>query len=143
VSRKLIRLPNTARRVSEATGLQVTENILSAYPDLDGIFAANELGLIGAAEAVRGLDKAGEIVIVGWDASPEEVSTLTEGVVSALVVQNPYDMGYKGVEAAIRIIRTGAQVKSEPTGTTYVTKSNLHSNKIQSVLNPSCKNPPT
>jgi ribose transport system substrate-binding protein len=125
------------------TGLQVTENILSAHPDLDGIFAANEPGLIGAAEAVRGLDKAGEIVIVGWDASPEEISTLRQAVVYALVVQNPYEMGFKGVEAAIRLIRTGARVKGEPTGTTYVTRNNLESNKVQSVLNPNCKNPPT
>jgi hypothetical protein len=52
-------------------------------------------------------------------------------------------MGFKGVEAAIRLIRTGARVKGEPTGTTYVTRNNLESNKVQSVLNPNCKNPPT
>ena len=49
--------------------LQVTEDILTANPNLDAIFAANEPGVLGAAEAVRQAGKAGDIVIIGWDAS--------------------------------------------------------------------------
>src|SRR3712207_6908427 len=41
---------------------QVTEDILTANPDLDAIFAANEPGVLGAAEAVRNAGKAGEIL---------------------------------------------------------------------------------
>jgi ribose transport system substrate-binding protein len=121
------------------TGLQVTENIMSAYPDLDGIFAANEPGVLGAAEAMYSLDTAGEVVIAGWDASPAEVAALRDGVVKALVVQNPFQMGYRGVNAAVETIRTGKRVESEPTGTTYVTKENLDDPEVQAVINPSCK----
>ncbi len=124
------------------TGLQVTENILSAHPNLDGIFAANEPGVIGAAEAVRSAGKAGKIAIIGWDASPEELSAVKDGVVDALVVQNPFKMGYEGVDAAVKMIRTGAHVKSEATGATHVTRENLDTPRIQSIVNPSCKNPP-
>ena len=49
------------------TALTVTENILTANPGLDAIFAANEPGVLGAAEAVRQAGKAGDITIVGWD----------------------------------------------------------------------------
>src|SRR5215204_6946931 len=42
--------------------LQVTEDILTANPDLDAIFAANEPGVLGAAEAVRQAGKAGDVV---------------------------------------------------------------------------------
>src|SRR5829696_8223611 len=45
--------------------LRVTEDILTANPDLNAIFAANEPGVLGAAEAVRQAGKAGEVVIVG------------------------------------------------------------------------------
>ena len=122
--------------------LQVTEDILTAHPDLDAIFAANEPGVLGAAEAVRQAGKAGDIVIIGWDASPEEIKGVSDGVISALIVQNPFKMGYDGTNAAINIIRNGAKVQSEDTGSTVVTKDNLNDPKVQSVLKPSCENPP-
>src|SRR5215210_2207960 len=122
--------------------LQVTEDILTANPDLDGIFAANEPGVLGAAEAVRQAGKAGDIVIVGWDASPEEIQGVEDGVISALVVQNPFKMGYDGTNAAVKIVREGATVESQDTGATIVTKDNLEDEKVKSVLNPSCENPP-
>ena len=122
--------------------LRVTEDILTANPDLDAIFAANEPGVLGAAEAVRQAGKAGEVVIVGWDASPEEIQGVRDGVISALVVQNPFRMGYDGVNAAVKIIREGTQVESEDTGATIVTQENLEDEEVQSVLNPSCENPP-
>jgi ribose transport system substrate-binding protein len=122
--------------------LQVTEDILTANPNLDAIFAANEPGVLGAAEAVRQAGKAGDIVIIGWDASPEEIQGVEDGVISALVVQNPFRMGYEGTNAAVKIIREGATVQSEDTGSTIVTKDNLNDPKVQSVLNPSCENPP-
>src|SRR5829696_3837700 len=92
--------------------LQVTEDILTANPNLDAIFAANEPGVLGAAEAVRQAGKAGDIVIIGWDASPEEIQGVEDGVISALVVQNPFRMGYDGTNAAVKIIREGAKVQS-------------------------------
>lgn len=122
--------------------LQVTEDILTANPDLDAIFAANEPGVLGAAEAVRQAGKGGDIVIIGWDASPEEIQGVRDGVISALVVQNPFKMGFDGTNAAIKIIREGASVESGDTGSTIVTKDNLDDPEVKSVLDPSCDNPP-
>ncbi len=124
------------------TALRVTEDILTANPNLDAIFAANEPGVLGAAEAVRKAGKAGEIVIVGWDASPEEIKGVKDGVISSLVVQNPFRMGYDGVNAAVSMIREGTDVDSEDTGVTFVTKENVDKPEVQSVLNPSCDDPP-
>src|ERR671927_262449 len=70
-------------------GLQVTENVLTANPDLDGIFAANEPGVVGATNALTQAGKAGKIKLIGWDASPDEVNGVTSGSITALVVQNP------------------------------------------------------
>jgi ribose transport system substrate-binding protein len=124
------------------TALQVTEDILTANPDLDAIFAANEPSVLGAAEAVRGAGKAGEIVIVGWDASSEEIKALKAGIIKALVAQNPFRMGYEGVDAVVKMIRTGKNVEGEDTGSFLVTKDNLNDPEIQAVLHPSCENPP-
>ncbi|GAC1361103.1 MAG: ABC transporter substrate-binding protein [Ktedonobacteraceae bacterium] len=122
--------------------LSVTENILSAHPDLDGIFAANEPGVVGAAEAIRKAGKAGKIVIIGWDASPAEIKGVQDGLISDLVVQNPFRMGYDGVNGAISMIRDHKQVTNEDTGVTFLSKSNLNDAKVQAVLKPDCANPP-
>src|SRR5918994_5224899 len=122
--------------------LQVTEDMLTANPDLDAIFAANEPGVLGAAEAVRQAGKAGDIVIIGWDASPKEVEAVRDGLVSTLVVQNPFKMGYDGVNAAVEIIREGKTVQGGDTGVTFVNKANVDDPEVKSVLDPTCEDPP-
>ena len=123
-------------------GLQVTENVLTANPDLDAIFAANEPGVLGAAEGLRRPGEAGRIVLVGRDGSPLEEQELREGIINALVVQNPFEMGYEGVETAIRKIRENAEVESQNTSVTPITKDNVDEPEVQAVLHPSCDNPP-
>ena len=125
------------------TALQVTTDILTANPDLAGIYAANEPGVLGAAEAVRQAGLEGEVTIVGWDTAPDELKAVEEGVVTALVAQNPFRMGFDGVNAAVGAIREGEQPQSGDTGATLVTQENLNDPEVQAVLKPSCENPPT
>jgi ribose transport system substrate-binding protein len=125
------------------TGLRVTHDILTAHPDLDAIFAANEPGVIGAAQAVKQAGKSGKIVIVGWDAAPDEVKGVQSGEISALVVQNPFRMGYDATSAMVERIRKGTKSKGQDTGVTFVTKQNVDDPKVKALLKPSCSNPPT
>jgi ribose transport system substrate-binding protein len=75
------------------TALTVTANILTANPDLKGLFAANESSDVGAVEAVRIAHKAGKVKIIGWDTSPDEVDGVKQGIVSGLISQDPFRMG--------------------------------------------------
>lgn len=125
------------------TALRVANDIITAHPDLDAIFAANEPGVIGAAQAVKQAGKAGEIEIVGWDAAPDEVKGVRNGSISALVVQNPFRMGYDAVDGTVKQIRKGVKPENEDTGVTFVTKENLDHAKVKALLKPSCANPPT
>ncbi|MBV9839513.1 MAG: substrate-binding domain-containing protein, partial [Solirubrobacterales bacterium] len=86
------------------TALTVSSNILTANPDLKGMFAANEASDIGAVEAARIAHRTGKVKIVGWDTSPDEVSGVTEGIVSGLISQDPFRMGYDGVRAATDLL---------------------------------------
>ena len=126
------------------TALQVTNDILTAHPDLDAIYAANEPGVLGAAESVRQAGKAGKILIYGWDTAPDEIKDVKEDLVVSLVAQNPFRMGYDGVNEAVKRIRGGTDVKlkSVDTGATLITKDNVNDPDVQSLLHPSCKNPP-
>ncbi len=122
--------------------LSVTEDILTANPGLDAIYAANEPGVLGAAEAVRSAGKEDDITIVGWDTAPDEVKAVEEGVVTALVAQNPFRMGYDGVNSAVKAIRGEGELKDIDTGATLVTQDNLDDPEVKAVLDPSCQNPP-
>jgi ribose transport system substrate-binding protein len=124
------------------TALAVTENILTANPDLDGIFVANEAGVVGAINALTQAGKAGKIKFIGWDASPDEVKGVTSGAITALVVQNPFRMGFDSVNAIVKTVRTGQIAPSEDTGVTFVTHQNINDPQVRAIIKPSCDNPP-
>jgi len=123
------------------TALTVTENVLTAHPDLKGIFAANEASDVGAVEATRMADMLDQVKIVGWDTSPDEVEGVKDGSVVALISQDPFRMGYDGVRGATGLIRHGTPVKDENTGVIVVTKKNLNDRKTQQFVDPTCGAP--
>jgi ribose transport system substrate-binding protein len=119
-----------------AEGMNVTQDMLTSHPDLKGIFAANESGAIGAAQAIKAAGKSGRIKLVAFDASEEQVNALKEGVIQALIVQNPFNMGYLGVQAALDAIAGKEVEKRIDTGVTVVTAGNINEPEIQKILNP-------
>ena len=80
---------------------QAAERLLSDQKDLDGIFAPNESSTTGVLRALEGLGLAGRIRLVGFDASPGLIAALRSGKLQGLVLQDPFDMGYKGVWLAL------------------------------------------
>ena len=91
-----------------AKSLAVTEDILTANPNLNGIFAPNESSSIGASQAVKMRGLGGKVKIVAFDASSSLIVDLQEGVIDSLVVQNPYammDCDTTGVEPDIALIK--------------------------------------
>ncbi len=119
-----------------ATAMAVMENILTAHPNLDGVFAANEAGTIGCSQALISRGLAGKVKLVGFDAAPNELKALEEGTVQALIVQNPFKMGYLGVKAAVDAINHKPVEKRIDTGVAVITKENLLTPEIQQLLNP-------
>jgi ribose transport system substrate-binding protein len=119
-----------------ATAMSVTENILTANPNLAGLFAASEAGTIGCAQALISRNVTGKVKLVGFDASPDQIKLLRKGVVQALIVQNPYQMGYQGVKSAVTLIKGGKVEKRIDTGVTVVTMENVDTPQIQKLLSP-------
>lgn len=119
-----------------AKGMAAVEDMLASHPELKGIFASNEPGAIGAVEAVRAAGKSGTVKIVAFDASDNELAALKSGDIQALIVQNPFQMGYLGVKAAIDRIQGKEVEKRIDTGVTVVTQENLNTPEVQKLLNP-------
>jgi ribose transport system substrate-binding protein len=118
-----------------ARGMAVTEDILTAHPDLAGIFAASEPGAIGAAQALVGRGLAGKVKLVAFDSAPNQVQALKDGSIDALIVQDPYGMGYQGVSTAVDFLNGKSPGKHIDTGVTVVTQGNLNDPVVQKLLN--------
>ena len=91
-----------ASKNDRASGLAVTTDMLTANPDVTGIFGMNDPSALGAVLAVEQAGKSGQIIVTGVDGSPEAVAELTrEGspfVGSA--TQNPGEMVRQAIKIA-------------------------------------------
>ena len=122
-----------------ATAMTVTEDILTAFPDIKGIFTANEAGAIGASQALLSRGLAGKVKLVAFDAAENEIEALKKNIIQALVVQNPFKMGYLGVKSAVDVIQGKEVPKRIDTGVSIVTLENLYTEEIQKLLYPTRK----
>jgi ribose transport system substrate-binding protein len=116
--------------------IRVTEDMLTAHPNLAGVFAANEPGAIGCAQVLEAKGKAGKVKLVAFDGAPTELQALERGTIQALAVQNPYKMGYEGVKTALRALEGQTVEKRIDTGVAIVTRENLQTEAIQQLLKP-------
>ena len=94
-----------------ARGVQAMTDILAANPDLDAFAIAGGWPLFGAPQPYRDLTKplaerlaSGDFVISAADTIGEEVALAKEGLVTALVGQRPFEMGYKAPSVMISLI---------------------------------------
>ena len=106
-----------------AKGQTVMENVLTANPDVNGVFASNDLMALGAMEAIKTAKKTG-IVVVGFDANPDAVKSIEAGEMAASIAQSPYNMGKFGVEYAVRVLMGEKIDANIDTGTELVTSEN-------------------
>lgn len=100
-------LPVQWTMAEAATAMNITSDLLTSNPDINGIFSAAAPMAVGAAQALkaRGLDK--KISLVTFDPSPEVLPLFEEGVIHGIIAQDPYQMGYRGVELLDSVIKGG------------------------------------
>ena len=113
-----------------------TAALLREHPEINVLIAFNEPTSVGAARAVEQLGLSDSVFLVGFDSNVATVDALQEGTVDALVVQNPYAMGYLGVESAYRLLsgQTGELARIVDTSTQIVDRENLFEEDSQKVL---------
>jgi ribose transport system substrate-binding protein len=117
-----------------AKSLSVAEDILTANPDLSGIFASNETSSVGAVNAIRQRNLAGKVTLVGFDASPDLVRSIQEGGIDSLVLQDPFKMGYEGVKTIVDKAAGKSPERRIDTGVKLLTKENLDTPEMQRLV---------
>ncbi|NSW76347.1 MAG: ABC transporter substrate-binding protein [Candidatus Atribacteria bacterium] len=108
--------------------------IIQAHPNLKGIFGANEGSAIGVINAVRELNKIGQIVVIGYDSGKQQMDAIREGLMAGAITQNPVGMGYMAVEAAIKAVKGEELPKYIDSGFYWYDKSNIDSPEIKQCL---------
>ncbi|AAO35499.1 LacI family transcriptional regulator [Clostridium tetani] len=120
----------------KSKAMAITEDILTANPDVKAIFAANNRSALGVAQALKGKGVAGKVKVVAFDADPDEIKGIEDGSITALIVQNPYKMGEEGVKNVLALMKGETVEKRIDTGVTIVTKENINDPEVQKVLYP-------
>jgi ribose transport system substrate-binding protein len=115
------------------TALQATEDLLTRHPDLQGIYACNASTSVGALQGLQSQKRA-TVKMVGFDAEKALIDGLAAGQVDALVVQNPFKMGYEGVKAVVSQIKGQTVPKRIDTGVEIITREKLADPKIKDLL---------
>ena len=125
---------NTLAQASYAQ--EDTEALLREHPEINVLLAFNEPTSVGAAQAVEELGLSESVFLVGFDSNVLTIDGLQEGSVDALIVQNPYAMGYLGVESAYKLLSgQGNSVEGTmDTSTQTVDRDNLCSMDSQKAL---------
>jgi ABC-type sugar transport system substrate-binding protein len=108
----------------QTKGLNAAQDILTAHPDIDGIYSACGPPLIGALQALKAKGKQGKLIVVGFDASPDEVAAIKAGTESGSVAQFPAKMGSLGAQTALDAAQGKTVSANVDTGTEMVTKDN-------------------
>ncbi len=110
-----------------AQGYNVMQNVLQAHPDLQAVFACNDLMALGALEAIAASGKTGQIVVVGFDAIDEAKEAIRAGKMDATIAQYPAEMGRVALESAVKHLK-GEQVPAFiPVRIELITKANVDS----------------
>lgn len=114
---------------------EATKNMLGQHPQINVIVTFNEWTSLGVGYAIQELELGEETKVIAFDSNVVSVGMLETGEVDALIVQNPYAMGYLGIECAYHLINGHTLEQTEiDTTTTVVTRENMFDNEIQRIL---------
>ena len=108
---------------------QRTVDMLMRNKDVKGLFAVNRPASIGAYKALQNQDLLGKVKMVGFDSDPVLLEGIENGGVEALVVQNPFAIGYEGVRIVIEAIEGKKVPKRVAIESMVVDRSNLQEMK--------------
>jgi ribose transport system substrate-binding protein len=86
-------------------GFNVFQNMLQAHPDIDAVFACNDMMALGAVEAIAVAGKLGKIKVMGFDAVDDARKAIASGAMVGSVAQFPAEMGRVAVESAAKILK--------------------------------------
>lgn len=114
----------------------ILDNLIIANPDLIGVFGDNNHMGNGIANSIEQNNKGDDIVSFAFDSDDTAIAAIRNGVLTGIVVQDPFGMGYDGVLAAVEVAKGNSVTKDVVAATTLVTIENIDEPDVQKLLYP-------
>ena len=105
--------------------LTAAENLMTANPDMNALYATGEPALVGAISAVTSQQGTGKVKVFGWDLTAQAIKGIDEGWIVAVVQQDPFQEGVAGVETVLKIKKGETVNPSIAIPVTIGTKDNV------------------
>src|SRR5271154_7511524 len=105
--------------------LTASENLMTANPDMNAIYATGEPQLVGAISAVTSQQRTDKVKVFGWDLTAQVVKGIDEGWIVAVVQQDPYKEGAAGVDTILKLKKGEKVTANIDIPVTIVTKKNV------------------
>jgi len=119
-----------------ATGINIIKDLIASTADLRGVFVSDPVMTLAVGQAIADKKSDDKINVVGFGSDDKLIKFLQDDVITGLVVEDPFRMGYEGVKTALAAVK-GEQVSASiDTGVTLVTKANMSSARSQELLKP-------
>ncbi len=120
---------STSAEWDRLRALNITADTLTKTPDLNAVFAANDVMALGAVEAIRAAGKTNQIIVVGVDGVPDARKAILAGRMTASITQLPYLIGKRSVKMASESVHGQCAGKTERAPLLVLTKTVLASGK--------------
>lgn len=126
------------------TAFKASENLLTAHKDanglvVQGIFTPNESTTFGMLRALEDGGFAGKVRFVGFDSSQKLIDAMAKGLLDAVVVQDPMNMGYVGVKTMMAHLKGEKVDKRVDTGATLIPRESMGEPRMRELLAPDLK----
>jgi ribose transport system substrate-binding protein len=128
-------LPIQWTNADAAASMNIASDQLNGNPNIAGFFSACAPTAVGACQAIsaKGLEK--KVKVVTFDPSPEILPLFESGVIDCIIAQDPYQMGYQGVDC-IDKARNNVPIEKKKVelAPVLITPENYKSPEVQKLL---------
>ena len=118
----------------------IAENILTANPNLDGVFASSEASSLGAIQAIRTRNLSGKVKLITFDTSDTHVEALREGTIDLMLVQDTVRIGYEAVRTLAEKLAGKSPMQRLDLPVREIEKAELENPDIRKLLFPQGEN---
>ncbi|MFD2614137.1 substrate-binding domain-containing protein [Paenibacillus gansuensis] len=114
----------------------LTRKTLVINSGVTGIAALNAVSSVGVAQVVQERKLSGQVKIVTFDSTPEDIELMQEGTIQATIILNPFNIGYLGVKSAVEVLEGKEIERRLNTETKVIDQENMFWSDNQKLLFP-------
>jgi ribose transport system substrate-binding protein len=128
-------LPVQWTNADAAASMNIASDQLNGNPNIAGFFSACAPTAVGVCQAIKGKGLEKKVKVITFDPSPEVLPLFDSGVIDCIIAQDPYQMGYQGVDSIDKARKNmPIEKKKVELAPVVITPENYKSSEVQKLL---------